>query len=214
MSKYYGKTEPMESFSTMNLLMPDEHVIWQGYPKKSAYVLNASLKMAPIALIWLAFDGFFIFQMLSSGTDMGGMGWFLVIFFAIHLFPVWMWLSSALTAGARWKNTEYVVTNKRIMIRNGLIGYEYNSLYYTDIANVSLSVGVIDRMCGVGDIHISMNRYTGGSSNGARAILDVPNPERVFGIVQKTVLDMQTDIHFPNAMRPDHNPGYQTQYRP
>lgn len=207
MNKYYGSMDAGTGEGIQSLLMSDEQVIWAGYPKKSAYVLNASMKMMPFALIWLLFDGFFIFAIAGTGamSEMGGMKWFLVGFFALHLMPVWIWLSNLLTAGARWKNTEYAVTNKRIMIRNGLIGYEYKSLYYTEITNVSLQVGIIDRMCGVGDIHIS-------SSKGNGVILDVANPERVFGVVQRTVMDMQTDIHFPNALRPDNNPGYRTVY--
>ena len=209
MNKYYGSMGADMGEGIQSLLMSDEQVIWAGYPKKSAYVLNASMKMMPFALIWLLFDGFFIFAIIGTGamSEMGGMKWFLVGFFALHLMPVWIWLSNLLTAGARWKNTEYAVTNKRIMIRNGLIGYEYKSLYYTEITNVSLQVGIIDRMCGVGDIHIS-------SSKGNGVILDVANPERIFGIVQRTVMDMQTDIHFPNALRPDNNPGYRTVYSP
>ena len=209
MNKYYGSMDAGTGEGIQSLLMSDEQVIWAGDPKKSAYVLNASMKMMPFALIWLLFDGFFIFAIAGTGamSEMGGMKWFLVGFFALHLMPVWIWLSNLLTAGARWKNTEYAVTNKRIMIRNGLIGYEYKSLYYTEITNVSLQVGIIDRMCGVGDIHIS-------SSKGNGVILDVANPERVFGVVQRTVMDMQTDIHFPNALRPDNNPGYRTVYSP
>ena len=32
--------------------------------------------------------------------------------------------------------------------------------------------------------------------------------------IQKIILDMQTDMEFPNAYRPETNPGYHTDYRP
>ena len=35
---------------------------------------------------------------------------------------------------------------------------------------------------------------------------------KVYKLVQKTVLDVQTDIEYPNAYRPDSNPGYNTRY--
>ena len=171
--------------------------------------------MAPFALIWLLFDGFFIVNFIGAGEMMGGMALVLVPFFALHLMPVWIWLFNMLTASKRWKNTEYAVTNKRVLIRNGLVGYQYDSIYYTDIANVSLRVGVIDKMLGVGDIYLVTKGKIGGSGSGATpAILDVEEPDRAFGIIQGTVMNIQTDIHYPNAYRPDNNPGYNTQYNP
>lgn len=44
-------------------------------------------------------------------------------------------------------------------------------------------------------------------------ILDVENPYEIYGKLQNIVLDIQTDIEFPNAYRPDENPGYNTKYK-
>lgn len=216
MNKYYGNAN-ISYNDIEGQLMPDESIIWKGTPKKSAFIINSSITMMPFALLWLAFDGFFISTIIASdGTE--GMGFFFIGFFAFHLMPVWIWLYNVLTAYSRWKNTAYAVTNRRIIIRNGFIGYQYNSIYYTDISNVSLQVGAIDRMLGVGDIRIATNISIGTTKNGNSAnttsILDVENPEHVMGIVQKTVMDIQTDIHYPNALRPEVNPGYNTEYRP
>jgi len=211
MNKYYagnyGATDDVKM-----MLMPEEYIIWQGVPKKNAFIINSSVKMMPFALVWLAFDGFFIFNIGRTG-ELGSMAFFFVPFFLFHLMPVWIWLGNVLTAGGRWKNTAYAVTDKRILIRNGLVGYQYQSIYYADISNVSLNVGVIDKMLGVGDIRIVTDISVGKNST-YPMILDVENPQRVFSIVQKTVMDMQTDIHYPNALRPENNPGYGTQYRP
>lgn len=212
MNKYY--TGQYGTYSELDMMMmPDESVIWKGMPKKSAFIINSSMKMAPFAIIWLLFDSFFIFSFLKAGA-LGGMLWFIIPFFALHLMPVWIWLFNMFTAAGRWKNTEYAVTNKRVLIRNGLIGYQYESIYYTDISNVSLHVGAIDKMLGVGDIYLLTNTSTVESKKNPPAILDVEDPQRVYGMVQSTVLNIQTDIHYPNAYRPDTNPGYNTQYRP
>lgn len=213
MNKYYaGVNVSYDGIESQ--LMPDESIIWKGIPKKSAFIINSSIKMMPIALLWLAFDSFFIFGISKAG-ELGGAGIFLIFFFAFHLMPVWIWLYNVFTAYGRWKNTEYAVTDKRIIIRNGFIGYQYDSIYYTDISNVSLRVGVIDSILKVGDIHIALNTCVGHSNKTpSPAILDVEDPQRVIAIVQKTIMDMQTDIHYPNALRPDVNPGYKTEYRP
>ena len=222
MNKYYGSSNVTYN-DIEGQLMPDESIIWKGIPKRSAFIINSSLSMLPVALIWLMIDGSFIFSIFQAdkltGSEMfGGMSLFFIGFFALHLMPVWIWLYGVLTANGRWKNTQYAVTNKRIIIRNGLIGYQYNSFYYTDISNVTLKVGVIDRMLGVGDIMISLNHTIGTTKKGhpinTTSILDVENPDQVMQIVQKTIMDMQTDIHFPNALRPEANPGYHTEYRP
>lgn len=219
MNKYYA-----DGYSYYNggnnidaMLMPDESIIWRGTPKKNAFIINSATKMMPFALMWLLFDGFFIAAFLSFGGIglMPGMGLFLVFFFALHLMPVWIWLYNVVTAVGRWKNTEYAVTDKRIILRNGLVGYEYQSLYYTEIGNVSLHVGFIDQMLGVGDINIAMNvPIATGKNQLSPAILDIEDVQRVFSIIQRTVLDIQTDMQYPNAMRPDINPGYKTAYRP
>ena len=43
---------------------------------------------------------------------------------------------------------------------------------------------------------------------------DLDDAQDVYRRVQKVILDIQTDMEFPNAYRPGENPGYNTQYRP
>ena len=194
-------------------LMPEEYIIWKGQPKKSAFVVNSSMKMAPFAIIWLLFDGFFIATFVGAGI-IGEMLGFIVPFFALHLMPVWIWIYNMFTASGRWKNTQYAITDKRIIMCNGLVGYEFQSIYYKDISNVTMHVGAIDRMLGVGDIIFSLNFNAGAEGVGHAKFLDLEDAQGVYGILQKTILDMQADIHYPNDLRPAENPGYNTQYRP
>ena len=37
---------------------------------------------------------------------------------------------------------------------------------------------------------------------------------QIYNRVQKIILDIQTDIEYPNALRPQENFGYNTDYRP
>lgn len=200
------------SGSLREMLMPGETVLWTGKPKKSAFVLNKCLLMAPVALIWLCFDGFFIAMTVSDGFG-GGMGFFLIPFFLLHLMPVWIWLGNIFTASRRWQNTEYAVTDKRILIKNGFVGVNYQTIYYTDIANVELRIGLIDRLLGVGDIYLQLPMHSSGKSSGP-VILDIDEPEEIYRRIQRIVLDIQSDIHYPNDLRPNENPGYQTRYTP
>lgn len=184
----------------------DEQVLWRGKPKKSAYIMNSVIKMLPVALIFLAFDGVFIGMIFSNGEHIPTM--FKVIFcvfLAFHLIPVWIWVANVVTASRRHKNTEYAFTNKRIIVRSGVIGIDFKNIYYADIASVNLKVGIVDKMLKVGDIYIN-------GKSGAAVILDVENPYFLTQKLQKIVVDIKTDVLFPNDLRPETNRGYNTKY--
>lgn len=211
MSKY---TKIMNYNSELNNPLVDgEELIWSSKPKKSAYIINQILVMMPFALLWLAIDSTFIFTAIASG-EISSMLFFIVPFFALHLMPVWIWLGNVITSNRKWKNTKYYITDKRIIIQNGLIAENYQTIYYKDIRNVSLRIGLIDKMLKVGDIYFDLGNYIGNQGTKAvtAAFLDIENVREIYPKLQKIVMDIQTDIEYPNALRPDNNPGYNTKY--
>jgi len=213
MSKY----ERMEKYET-NLespLVEGESLIWSAKPKKNAFIINKILEMMPVALIWLTIDLGFITAFLSKEV-FNEVRFIIIPFFALHLMPVWIWFGNILTASKKWKNTKYYVTDKRIIIETGLIGSNYQTIYYKDIRNVTLRVGLIDKILGVGDIYFELGMFSNlrnDSKTINQAFLDVENPQEIYTRLQKIVLDIQTDIEFPNALRPEENPGYNTKYK-
>ena len=99
----YFKTSDKDYTQIDEIIDDGEKILWRGKPKKSAYVLNAFLKMLPIAIIWLAFDGAFIALLLTQmGWDMipAPMKVFIFVFFAFHLVPVWIWICLLYTSDA------------------------------------------------------------------------------------------------------------------
>ena len=207
MSKYEKANKNFEKINVNDVLVDGESIIWNGKPKKSAYIINKFFMMLPFAIIWLMFDSIFIISFIASGSFME-MLWFIISFFALHLMPVWIWLSNVLTAKKNWENTEYYVTDKRIIIESGFIGMNYQTIYYKDIKNVYLRIGVIDKLLKVGDIYFDINQ------NRTQFFLDLENPYELYTKLQKIVLDIQTDIEFPNNLRPNENNGYNTKYIP
>lgn len=212
MSKY----ENFMNYETdlSNPLVEGETLIWSSKPKKSAFIINKVLTMMPIALIWLLFDLSFLIAMISSG-EIKEMLFFIIPFFALHLLPVWIWLGNIITSSRRWKNTKYYVTDKRIIIQTGFVDMNYQTIYYKDIKNVNLRIGIIDKLLGVGDIYFDLGTYStnNGSKTISHAFLDIENPHEIYPRLQKIVLDIQTDIEYPNVLRPDDNPGYNTKYK-
>lgn len=214
MSKYDSLNNVLDT--NINPLVAGETLIWKSKPKKSAFIINKSLIMAPFALLWLAIDSGIIISMIVA-SDLGPGLLFIIPFFALHLTPVWIWLGNVLTANRKWRNTVYYVTDRRIIIENGFIAGNLQTIYYKDLTNVNLKIGVIDKLLGVGDIYLetSAGPYSvDGKTLNTQAFLDVENPQEIYPKLQKIVMDIQTDIEYPNALRPNENPGYTTTYTP
>ena len=193
-------------------LAAGEAILWRGKPKKSAFIASRSLTLMPIAVVWLILDLGFISNMFG----VGGMNYFLIPFFALHLMPVWIWLGSTLTAGKRWKNTMYYVTNRRIIIQSGFLAVDEKSLFYKDMANAQLRIGLMDKLFGTGSILLDNGYYDYHRRRNypGTKLEHLEDAQSAYNRIQKTILDIQTDIEYPNAYRPEQNPGYNTDYRP
>ncbi len=189
-----------------SILTEGETVLWQGKPKKKAYVVNSVVKMMPLAILWLLFDIGFIVALAMFGPELPPyVIAILSIFFVIHLAPVWIWIAQLVSANRRYKNVEYAFTDRRIIVKTGLIGIDFKNLYYTDVVSVNVKVGVVDKMLKVGDIYIK-------SKTESAVLLDLENPYFLTQKLQKITLDIKTDMAYPNALRPGVNEGYQTVY--
>lgn len=191
-----------------SVLIDDERILWRGKPNRRSYILAAVFKMLPIVLIWLIFDGFFIviisFFMINGQMPVGLLG-FIIPFFLIHLAPVWIWIRNIIRSSIELKNLEYAITDRRIIVKSGIIGIDFKSLTFPEIENVNVKVGLIDRMCKVGDIYIN-------ASKNSVVLYDLENPYSIGKKLQKIVIDVKADINYPNALRPQNNVGYHTFY--
>ncbi len=212
MAKYNEKNfyvdEQMHINKIEDFLNEDEQILWRAKPKKSAFIWSKILNMLPFALIWLAFDGAFIGLMVSFDLFSSmpvGLIIFLVVFFLLHLTPFWIWLSNVITATVQHKNIEYAFTDKRIIIRTGII-IDIQNIFYMDIQGVNLKVGLIDRMLKVGDIYITTKLNT-------IVLWDLENPYMIVNKLQKISSDIKADMYFPNALRPEENEGFKTKYK-
>ena len=191
-------------------LAAGEAILWRGKPKRSAFIASKSLTMLPIAIVWLCFDSTFIVAALNNDGP-----WFLIPFMLLHLAPVWIWLGSTLTAGKRWRNTMYYVTNRRIIIQGGFFAVNETSIFYKDLRNAQLRIGLLDHLFHTGSIVFDSSMILHGNKQQKGPYFEnLENAQNVYERIQKIILDIQTDIEYPNAYRPAENPGYQTDYRP
>ena len=146
--------ETYDAMGPAPTLAAGEYVIWKGKPKKRAYVADKALAMLPIAVMWLIFD--LNFLRLSAGNG------FVLLFLLVHMMPVWIWLGSAVTSVLQWRNEDYYLTNKRIIIRRGIFKPQRQSVFLRDVHSIRTHYGLLDRLFGSGDIYINYAVYGHG----------------------------------------------------
>ena len=204
---YFKMPKVEQNNSIEEILGNEETLLLKQKPKKKAYIFNSFVKYLPMGFLWLLIDTGFIVGIAFAGSVPKIMWAFLVPFFAVHMIPVWACIANCIKAAKEWKNLEYAFTDRRIIIRTGVIGINIANVYYADIKGVNLRVGLFDRLFKVGDIYIS-------SEGQSQVLYDLENPYFILERVQKIVLDLKTDVYFPNDLRPETNSGYNTKYRP
>ena len=128
-------------------LAAGEYILWRGKPKKSAYIADKSLSLLPIAVIWLVVD----MQVLRQGFTNASS----ILFLLLHLLPVWLWLGNTVTSVLQWRNEDYYLTNKRIIIRKGIFKPTRESVFLREIRSCYVHYGLLDRIFGSGDIYIN-----------------------------------------------------------
>lgn len=205
---YFKVENPMKQNAVEDILEKDEKILQRLKPNAKVIRLEAIFKGMPLALLWFSIDAVFIVTMFTTGAveEAPWMIAFMVGFFALHLLPVWLYIANLIKNLAGYKNIEYVFTDKRIIIRSGLVGIDFKSIYYTSLESVNLKVGLFDRLFKVGDIYLKANTQT--------AVLeDIENPYVYLSKLQKIALDIKSDIYYPNDLRPSENHGYQTEYK-
>ena len=91
------------------------------------------------------------------------------------------------------KVTNYVITNKRLIIKSGLIGADIRSIYYDQIRSAFVKVSLIGKIFGTGTILIDTGRITqSGRRRGSKTAYDrfrfIPSPYEVYKLMQKGLL--------------------------
>ena len=207
------------------MISPGEQVLWRGKPQKKCFIFESIFNpLLPFALIWAIFDITF-FVGANKTADAAGsngiMGSFMFVFFAIHLMPVWLYLAGVLLSFRRYRNTEYIVTDKGVYISGGTFTYNCQMKPFAELSNVNIHRGIFDQFFGVGDVVLStsanfvtvQNSSSRNTMSRGISICDIAEYQEVFSLVKQLQTDIYADTMYPNDLRPPENHGYQTQYR-
>lgn len=197
----------LENTNKIPSLNISEYILWQGQPEKKPFIAKRTFVMMPIAIVWLIFDSSAIAAVIAEG---GSFLFILLPFMALHLTPVWIWLANIISARRIWKNTTYYITNHRIIIQNGFFAINETSIFYKDLRDVKLKIGIFNKFSHTGDILLNA---TSGDSNNSDSFEFLKDAQDIYERLQKIIFNIQTDIEYPNALRPKDNPGYNTNYK-
>lgn len=175
-------------------LMEGEQVLWKGKPKMLAHLLNSVFSANfPFVMIWVVVDGIMISAFLSVRNHQ--VLTFAFLFFLVHLMPVWIWIFNIIKAAVQLKYKAYVVTNRRILIKDSSV--LFHSVYYTDIGVITVHRGFADRLSGVGDIYVEVYDF------GREQIVDIVDYAAVYDVLQKKLYDIRMN---PAAQRQHQQP--------
>ena len=207
------------------LIHSGERIMYEGKPSKACYFFESVFNpMLFIALIWGAFDYFFLNQVVIRGFTEAGMKEYLLVFFVIHLMPVWMYVFGVLLMFRKYRHTYYIVTDRAIYVSGGIFVRTYNTKPFAELSHIDLHRGIFDQMFGVGDIIATSSQMTTAGSgntwytntNNARPAVvridSIKDYDKVYRIVSKLQQDIYTDVQYPNDLRPSKNRGYKTKY--
>jgi membrane protein YdbS with pleckstrin-like domain len=191
----------------------DEKILWHGGPKFLPYLLSSFVSV-PFGIFILGFCALWINSTSSMTPDtLNPLTFFITPFvivgLTLMLIPVYRLLVH--------QSIKYAITDRRVMLQSGLIGKDFEIIDFDKIQNSYVNVGIIDKLFGGGSGSISIDagrlkstKY--GSRSHPYVLISVDNPYNVFKFFKKVSFDIKTDMHYPNAMRPQSNPGYKTDY--
>lgn len=199
-----------------------ERIVWRGKPKFNCFVLETIFNpLFPFALLWAVFDLCFLRLAIKTGDIItSGSMPFVVLFFAFHLMPVWIYLAGVATSVIRYNHTEYIITERGIYISGGVFAINIQMKPFTDLSHVNIHKGIFDQILGVGDV-VMVCEHTASNFTNNRghnhndqsfSICDIEDYQHVFQIIKDMQTDIYSDTMYPNALRPDNNPGYSTKY--
>jgi len=125
-------------------------VLWSGKPVKLAFLFSGSGAglFGPIVMVPIVLAFFGLWAAMFAMT--GGAPFFFVLFFVLIVIlgaasaPVWQLM--------RYRNTEYMITNQRLITQTGAVGLDTRFVDLDKVQEVYVKVGLMDKIFGTGSV--------------------------------------------------------------
>ena len=145
------------------LLGEDEQIVLELHPHWKALLLPA------LALPLVVGVGSFLWFEIPDNHRFSGFGHWTVFIAAVLALVFW-----SVIPFLRWRTTLYVLTNRRLITRSGILSRQGRDMPLTRVNDASFSHGVIDRMLGCGTLVIES-----AGERGQLVLTEVPRVETV-----------------------------------
>lgn len=146
------------------LLSPGEEIVTEFRPHWTSILTPLVITLAALAAVVLL-------ALFATGT----VGQFGPLAVAI------VWLGFTLPRFIAWLTTEHVITNERVIHRQGFISKRGKEIPLEMINTVSFSQSVFERIVGSGDVQIES-----AGEQGQTNYTDIPKPEQLQTLIYKT----------------------------
>ena len=189
-----------------SIIEKDEKILWNGRGDLMSTIMHTIGFIALFAAIGSLL--YFVLGNLESGTcTIGGRRRpveecnamaqnISYIFFGIAaLIPILTFFG--------FKATEYTISDKRFILKSGMIGADIRSVYYDQIRSVYVVVGLVGKIFGTGTIKIDTGRSKSYKRNNRSVthydkISNIKNPYEVYKILQNNISESKENIDSDN----------------
>jgi len=167
----------------------DEPVLWSGKPSRVPFLLRG-VPFLVFGLVWGALDAVFICVILQD-DEPGPIRWFAIPFFALHLLPFWLGVGNMVRLLLAHRNTMYVFTDRRVVVRSGAWGSDLRTTEYAAVSDVEVKANPVDNVFGVGTIEVHLRS---GAGRGATKFVGVPRPHEVFRRIKDVIDEVRARV--------------------
>ena len=152
---------------------PGERILFKTRPRFFQTLESAIIRLIVLFLLLYFFSTIitylsFIQGRISTLTTVPFVEWstdVLILFIALLFFSlIWTYLS--------WRSTCYILTNKRVMIKSGVISKKNVYMHFNKIQDITVTQGFVQRISSSGDIEIF-----GGRDKTSLILNNIPNPD-------------------------------------
>lgn len=180
-------------------IRPNEKVLWQGKPIMKAFIFSSGIFPATIfGLFFLIVFLVFVLPSWFFGGD--PMLWLPLLPFL--LFPLAMIFGPLIWSLLAYKNTEYLISDQRLITQTGAIGLDTRFVDLEKIQEVYVRIGILDKLFGTGSImastagqgYMGMPQGSGcGGTHGIRPSLSaLKEPYEVQKLLQEAINKVKT----------------------
>lgn len=151
------------------LLVPGEEIVMHKHPHWKTLILPVLVLLVVVAVVsYLA-------------AVIGAQSWSPVARLVLGVIGLGLVVRCTLVPVIRWRTTHFVVTNRRVLVREGLITRRGMDIPMRRITGVEFRQGILERLLGVGTLVIE------SPSEDALEFRDIPGVESAHALLYQEV---------------------------